>query len=461
MLLQRPRTVIPEIAFPALPDRNAAVILAIQRQLDATQWLPESEMQLLQFEQIKLLLDHALRTVPYYKQLFAEHGLTVPAQPDMEFLRKIPVLTRPRIQQAGATLQSTQLPAHHGPITVARTSGSTGQPVEIHRTTMTALFQQVFVLRDHVWHQRDFLQKFGAIRWYKRSAGNAVQDARPQGWGGVVSMIAESGPAVRLHVSVPLQQQIQWLLDEQPYYLLSFPSNLAALATHCLQHSVELPGIHELRTVGETLTLEQRELYSRAWHINTVDVYSCEEVGYLALQCSQHTHYHVQSENVLLEIVDEHDQPCAPGQIGRVLVTSLNNYATPLIRYEVGDMATFGPPCDCGRGLAVITQVFGRKRNRLIMPDGRSEFPYLGEHGGIKGLTGLEVHAFQCVQHTTDEVEFKLVLDRPFSEEETQKVTQLMQNNLGHPFRIRFSYHESLPKGPTGKFEEFVSLVTL
>jgi phenylacetate-CoA ligase len=101
-----------------------------------------------------------------------------------------------------------------------------------------------------------------------------------------------------------------------------------------------------------------------------VDMYTCQEAGYLALQCPDHPHYHVQSENVLLEVVDDQGLPCAPGEVGRVLVTSLNNFATPLIRYEIGDYAEVGAACSCGRGLPVLKRIMGRYRNLLTLPDG-------------------------------------------------------------------------------------------
>ena len=89
-------------------------------------------------------------------------------------------------------------------------------------------------------------------------------------------------------------------------------------------------------------------------------MYTCQEAGYLALQCPDYPHFHVQSENVLLEVVDDVGQPCGPGEVGRVLITSLNNFATPLIRYELGDYAEVGAPCPCGRGLPVLKRIMGR-----------------------------------------------------------------------------------------------------
>jgi hypothetical protein len=73
---------------------------------------------------------------------------------------------------------------------------------------------------------------------------------------------------------------------------------------------------------------------------------------------------HVAAENALVEIVDEQGRDVAPGGRGRVIVTGLNNYAMPFIRYQLGDIALAGTaPCGCGRALPVITRVEGRTRN--------------------------------------------------------------------------------------------------
>ena len=78
-------------------------------------------------------------------------------------------------------------------------------------------------------------------------------------------------------------------------------------------------------------------------------MYSSQEVGYIALQCPENESYHIQAENVLVEILDDDGLPCEPGEVGRVVVTALHNLATPLLRYDIGDYAEVGSPCSCGR----------------------------------------------------------------------------------------------------------------
>ncbi|BCM24266.1 hypothetical protein ZMTM_05250 [Methyloradius palustris] len=257
-----------------------------------------------------------------------------------------------------------------------------------------------------------------------------------------------------------MAEQIDWLIHEKPDYLISLPSNLIALVQYAKEHEIVLPKVKEIRTVGETVTSASRNFIETYWQTKVVDIYTCEEAGYLALQCPETGNYHVQSESIFLEIVNKDGNPCAVGEVGQVLITTLHNFVTPLIRYEVGDMAEFGELCSCGRGLSVIRKIHGRKRNRLMLPDGQSLFPYLGEHGDIARLTGVKVRQFQCIQHTLEDIELKLVVERDLNSKEQAAVTKKMQNNLGYPFNIRFSFHDDIPRGPTGKFEEFMSNIS-
>src|SRR6185437_16003324 len=163
-----------------------------------------------------------------------------------------------------------------------------------------------------------------------------------------------------------------------PHYLLSYPSNSRALARYAQREKIRLPGLRAVHTYGEPLTPDVREACREAWGVPAIDVYSCEELGFVALQCPRHEHYHVQSESVLVEILDEDGLPARPGEIGRVVLTSLHNFAMPLIRYAIGDYAEVGAPCPCGRGLPVIERLLGRRRNMVTLPDGRRAWPDVG-----------------------------------------------------------------------------------
>ena len=456
------KSIIPGQQLLAMPAPQYALRLAMLFQLEQTQWLPPADLKELQLKQLNIILKHAQAFVPFHRERWAKAGIKLSETLTEDFFLKLPITRRQDIQEAGDNFVTKSLPQEHGGIQFSTTSGSTGRPVRFGRTALNNVSWLVFALREHLWHERNFSGKLCAIRWAKLGEAPAPDGISSPNWGDVIDPIYSSGSTSLLNVTAKLSEQLDWLHRQKPDYLISFPSNLLALSQYAQQNGLKLPKLEHLRVVGETLTAEMRKKLEESWSTPVIDMYTCEEAGYLATQCPQAEHFHVQSENIILEIVDDEGRPCPVGVTGRVLITSLNNFATPLIRYELGDYAEFGPPCKCGRGLPVIKRIHGRKRNRLIMPDGDSRyslFPYLGEHGQIASLTGVKVKQFQCIQHTIQRVEIKLVTERELTLEEQARVTQLMQGHLGYPFEIFYTFLEDIPRGPNGKFEEFISLV--
>tara|TARA_R110002126_G_scaffold273866_1_gene418597 strand:+ start:121011 stop:122318 length:1308 start_codon:yes stop_codon:yes gene_type:complete len=428
----------------------------LQEMLHASQYqFPEENTQK-QHQQLDRLLKHAYTTVPFYQAAYANLAL------DIERFAQLPILSREQVQLAGDGLISTSIPASHGGTYPLETSGSTGQAVRVLGTDFTRLFYDALMLREHAWHARDFKQTLMFIRWLKRGIAEAPEGHVQTNWGPPVSKYHVTGPGILINIASKTQKQIEAIINYKPYYLATYPSQLLALAEYCEEHEIQLSSLRELRTTGEMLTSKRVNKIKRIWpHVIISDTYSCVEFGNLAQQCPEQHNYHVNTEHVKLEIVDSHGGACGVGEVGKVLVTGLLNYATPLIRYELGDYASWGDPCSCGRSLPVLEKIYGRERNRLMMPNGESCFPYLGEYDDVKdiNITMSAIRKFQFIQHTTHDIEIKVVTPHLFSKQEEAYFKQLYQQNLGFPFNISITYHDDIPAGPTGKFEEFVSCI--
>ena len=184
-----------------------------------------------------------------------------------------------------------------------------------------------------------------------------------------------------------------------------------------------------------------------------VNIYSGQEVGYIALQCPHYEHYHVMAENMLVEVLDDQDQPCQPGQTGRVVVTTLHNFAMPLLRYEIGDYAETGHPCPCGSGLPVLTRILGRQRNLFILPDGRRRWPALELDPAM--AASLPVSQFQVIQRTLQEVQVKLVAFQHLNDNEERFLRSQVSDWLGYEFNVTFTYVDSISRSAGGKYEDF------
>ncbi len=396
------------------------------------------------------LVIHAHSTVPFYQRFYKNIDIIADT---------LPIVTRELIQSAGDDFISGEIPTSHGASYPLETSGSTGKAIKILATDFTRLFYDALMLREHIWHKRDLTKTLMAIRWERRGIAHAPIGHYQTTWGSPINQYKKTGSSIFINVASDTPSQIEALLIYKPQYLNTYPSQLAALAEFCLEHKIHLPFLEEVRTTGETFHENYKKVIQQAWPwIKITDVYSSVEIGHIAHQCLEFGNYHVNLENVFLEIIDEKGQPCELHQPGRVLVTSLLNYATPLIRYEIGDYAAWGDICGCGRTLPVINKILGRKRNRLRFPNGESRFPYLGEREDRKKITDV-VKKFQFVQHTVHDIEYKVVVTSLLSTEQEEQLKKLHQTNLGYPFNISISYHENIPTGPSGKYEEFVSCV--
>jgi phenylacetate-CoA ligase len=453
------RSNIEGIVWPGIPGRDAALLSALMFQLEQTEFLPPEKLFEQQRRQLGTIFVHAMETIPFYSQRFAEAGFDPRGEITPETIRRLPVLLRSEYQNAALEISPGKIPPGHGQHGELKSSGTTGRPVTVIKTSLSNLFLAATELRGHRWHQRDMAGKLAVIRYWEKSLAMAPDGAAANNWGPSAELLyLNPGPMVLLNIASKLKDQADWLIRHNPDYLLSYPSNLLALGEYFENEGLSLPGLRQVCTVSELVGGRLRETMRRVWNVPVKDLYSCEEAGCLAHQCPEYDHYHVQSENIYLEIVDDDGAPCAVGETGRVLVTTLHNFATPLIRYEVGDYAELGPPCPCGRGLPVITRVHGRHRNRLALPNGSSEFPYLGEYADYRQIT-TSIRQFQFIQHSVAEIEMKLVVAEALTPEQETKIKELIVRCLGHPFRISVSYHDDIPKSATGKFEEFVSRV--
>ena len=443
------------IQWPALPTPSGATRLAVLFQLEQSQWWSEEKLRQHQFSQLKPLLKHCVDYVPYYKDKL-QNLLLSETLSEEEWL-SIPLLTRDEVQKNGDLLRAKAMPPGHGKISKQFTSGSTGKPVEVLGTDITGFFWNVFTLRDHLWHKRNLDGKLAVIRRNMSEKAKPPHGLHSENWGLATNGLIKTGPTTMINIFTPISEQVEWLINQQPDCLLTNPSVLQDLALYCQRENIEFPSLREVRTISEALPDGLRELCKEAWGAKLVDVYSSIELGYLAIQCPEHDHYHIQSEGVLIEILDENGRPCSPGESGRVVVTNLHNYATPLIRYELGDYAEVGEPCACGRGLPVIKRIQGRYRGMITLPSGERSWPDLGI---VKLQNIAPIQQFQVVQHSLEDIEVKLVLSRPIREQEIDDLTKMFHQTLRHPFNVTIVQLDDIPRSAGGKYEEFVSLLT-
>lgn len=446
-----PRSAVPGIRWPAIPALRDSYVLALLDQLERSEWWSSATLLAHQLRQLDNLLVHAARTVPLYRRRLNVLAPLRPGELTLEKWRQIPVLGRAEFQDVQAEAVSNAVPESHGTVSETTTSGSLGRPVTIKITAVTGAFFTAIHLRYHIWHRRDLSATVCAIHpLRKKPQLEAAKADKALPW----VPVFRTGRMYFLDSRVPVREQFDWLIRHEPKYLLTKPSNLRALIQYSRETDTVPRGLSQVSTLSEIVEPALRDDCAQAWGAIVCDVYSCEELGMVAIQCPDHPHYHVQSESVFVEVLNERGEACAPGETGRVVVTDLHNFAMPLIRYEIGDFAEVGEACACGRGLPVLSRIMGRQRNMLTLPSGDTMWPSF--HPDLF-LSVARVRQLQLIQHRVDEIEVKLVVPEVLTAEQEAKIAENLADSLGHRFRFRFTYVEEIPTGSGGKFEDFIS----
>lgn len=438
------RSVLDTLATLTEEERGAA-LEAMSGVLSKTEWWSPAQLESHQLLRVTRLIEHARTTVPFYSGLptsVAGEAVT------LERFRELPLLRREDVRERARDLVSRRIPPAHRVVREANSSGSTGRHVTVRVDGVSRTMGDALSLRDNAWHGRDPTLKAAGIRAIPTGA-DAPLGRTEAAW----THHPKSGPLSLLDIHTAVKDQLDWLVREAPAYLATYATNAAALVECAAQDSVLLPGLREIGTFGEVVPSGLREACRHVFGVPLVDAYSCVETGFIALECPDHEHYHVQSENVMVEVLRQDGAPCAEGETGQVVLTSLHAFAMPLVRYEIGDYAEVGPPCPCGRGLPVLSRVLGRARNMIRLPSGDRVWPRFGsnELGKL-----FPIKQFRLVQKTLRALVLELVADRPLTADEERRLSEYVLGIVRHPFELSLRYTDTIPRSPTGKFEDVI-----
>jgi phenylacetate-CoA ligase len=447
------RSHVSGIVWPALPGATAARMLALQFQHRQFEYCSAAEVAAQQFRQIEALVSFSHQNISYWRDRLRQAGIRPGQKLTQRLWAQLPILTRRQAQEAGAALHATELPVGHGNMLQGATSGSTGMPLRFVKSDLAQLFWLSTNLRQVLWHKLAFHGSIAVIKQMAIGEDITTAAAENHDWGFGFEAFA-TGPVIYIDSRRPASEQIEWLMDRRPTYVVTRPSNAIRLAARCDVTGHDIPGLQRILAMGEVLAPHTRALCRAVLGVEMIDAYSAEEAGILALQCPDHHHLHAISDVAKLEVLDDRNQPCGPGEIGRVVVTPLHNFAMPLLRYEIGDLAEVGHPCSCGRNLPVLARILGRTNNRITLPNGEVRLA----HWGAERMHQIaSIIQYQVAQVAPDTMEYRLVVRDPLTTEDEAFLTGMLHRSTGYPFKVRFAYVREIPGTASGKHREFVS----
>ena len=349
----------------------------------------KDELENYQFNELKNIVKFSKQRIPWYTNSFDSISDVDDTESVEALLHSLPILSRRQVQENFDGLYFKSQEYDPNDYAVQSTSGSTGKPVSVMKfAPLYSAEYDALTLTEWQLNNRDTSKTISTFRIVETE-----YDEVPLG--APLSYIGST----RLHTSRSiLKRTIPELLDElhrlRPTYL--FVNGIVArqLALAQLESSYEPIKIEQFLTVSDRIDPQLRTLILDVFGARIIDRYSSEEFGYIAMQCPVHNHLHVCAPSLIVEVVDEKGNACGVGVPGRVLITSLHNFAMPLIRYEIGDIAELGEPCDTDLSWPVLNQVNGRVRDSITLPDGRFQLVTFFES---KMLGNRKLRDFQII----------------------------------------------------------------
>jgi len=358
--------------------------------MDKSQDLPPPDIQRRQRMLLERLCRHAHAHVPFYRDskrlapLFGKDGTF-----DHERWSEIPVLTRAEAQDNEKALLAEKLPPEMLPLMNDRTSGSTGTPLRIKRTSMQMIYSQVLLQRAVKWNNCGPMQRLAITDVV------AQDDERVDG----APSSPEQPVLIPAHLSAAEQMDI--VAREKPHHAIVFPNLVEAwIETGDLD---KLASLHTIFTTGEVLRPEIRALLDRSLKVRIINLYSATETGPIAI-AGPDGRLRVSEEILLLE---QPSGPVDPSKPVAVVTTPFYAYGMPLLRYATGDYVRFSSrrPREA-TGLRRLENVLGRERSLFRRADGTRIWPAV--HGDILGDI-IPLRGWQLVQETVDDIVLKIV----------------------------------------------------
>lgn len=414
-----------------------------------TESLPPHEIKNLQLRKLRKLLHHAYTTTVFYKEYFSIAGITPDDIRSLDDYSKLPVVTKEDIRTRIDEFVSHSY--RNGSLQKIYSGGSTGVPTMVyHPKEMHA-----FTLADYV----TFLRWMGLTRGDKtafvwglnrHNTNYEISKKISLQWflRNMVLLDAFDMSPQKMDMFVEV------LLQFKPALVIGYTSALTALAQHILNQNIVIKGIRAVQSTAENLNEIQRETIQKAFRCSVYNQYGSTEIMWIAAECSQHQGLHVFEDSRIVQV----SNPAANerGEFSELIVTDLENYGAPLIRYKNNDLGIITQqPCACGIQYARISKLGGRVSDMFTLIDGtkiHGEFFTHVFYDYKNVITQFQLH--QIRQET---IIVRIVFDNSLTlPEQKHRIEQNLLSHFreltGEKIQYRFEYLPVIPNEQSGKF---------
>jgi len=346
-------------------------------------WSTE-ELRRYRLWKLREVVRHAFFNSPFYRQFYGRQGIHPDDIRSLDDLKKLPILEKAMLQQVGPD-QVCTLKSEAG-VMIEVTSGSMGMPLRILRTWRDLYYIKAKIIRS-------FRQT--GLRFYHRQAvlKSSAESLTGRHWFENFGILRKYW----LSVVDPPEVNLRKLRRIRPHHVHGYPSGLLAIA-ELLQSRGQTFRIPNICCGAEVLDEPMRQAIENAFQAEVFDLYGTREVGNVAWECRAHQGLHINDDALIVELLDELDNEVPEGREGEIVVTYLDAYDFPFIRYRLGDRALRMPGnCPCGVNFGRLQQITGRSDSRIRLPSGE----------WVSGLVFQELRMLTCL------AAFRILQDDP------------------------------------------------
>jgi len=436
---------------PLVARREGSDHLQILRRLEKTQFLSRAELEKLQLERLAVILKHAYKNCPFYRERFDRAGFKPGKLGSLDDIETIPPLTKAEIQQHRDKMIAVNIDEKD--LVANQTGGSTGAPLKFYHNRQRLFSRKAATMRHDRWAGWEIGSKTGVL-W-----GNRVDFSAGQGWkAGLRRRLWDR--RLILDTSHITGERLRRFIDDLRHYrprvILAYANAVYLLARFIKENNIT--AYHRPRgiiTSAELFHGFQRELIEEVFGCPVFDRYGCRETSIIASECSEHSGLHINAESLLVEFRDKNGR-CRNGRSGQIVITDLLNFGMPFIRYRIEDIGTpLDTACSCGRGLPLMKMAGGRVTDFIVTPENKivsgaaMTIYFVAETPGIAQA--------QLVQKRKDFLLIRLVRDDSFGDTTHETIKMKMAEFFGRNMHYEIEFVESIPVEPSGKYRFSIS----
>jgi len=400
---------------------------------------------------LRRLVRYAAATVPYYRELFASHGLEPRQIETAADLQRLPLLDKAAVRRDPQRFVAQSARARRSLELV--TSGSTGSPLAVYHDPLSLLANLAHtepekeVIRAAAGPERPVRQ---LSILYARSTVKKIQAF----YGRTVFLPAR--PHQRgIEIERPLEDVVAAIREFRPQVLTSYGSYLEVLFRLADAGRISFPMPRVIKYGADVMSDGGRQLIEERFGVRVLSRYNAVECLRIGFTCEHGRGFHLREDLCHVRLVDRQGAAVAPGQPGEIVIANLVNHGTVLLNYRIGDLGVLSDePCPCGRSLPLLTGLEGRVEDVLVLPGNRVVHP--------RALWGLlksrpEVLRYQLIQHEPARLECRLLTREPAEFDRLVGELRPDFERLMGPVAIDFAPTEDFLTTPTGKFRAVIA----